>query len=269
MRWLKVLSSPRLIAYLWLERARFKVKMKRCIVATSPNLTNILMQVYPKIAGMLSTITPGVESVRRLVDADAQCVARKQLGLPQFGHCILFVANDYEKKGLKTLIEAMPLILSPTFLVVVGNASHIPKFEAIANNYGVSGRVYFLGALADMEAPYSAADCLAHPTLEDTFAMVVLEAMAHGLPVVVSDQQYCGISEMLVDGRQALILKNPRDPKELGAKISRSLDDISLRECLSNEGALFAKSFLWQSIADAQERMYQGLTASTGSMPNR
>jgi UDP-glucose:(heptosyl)LPS alpha-1,3-glucosyltransferase len=269
LRWLKVISSPRLIAYLLLEKARFKVRKKRCIVGTSPSLTNILTQIYPEVVGMLSTITPGVESVRRLVDADAQCVARKQLGLPQFGRCVLFVANDYEKKGLKTLIEAMSFIPSPSFLVVVGNASHIRKYEAIASNCGVSDRVYFLGPLADMDAPYAAADCLAHPTLEDTFAMVVLEAMAHGLPVVVSDRQHCGISEMLLDGRQALILSNPKDPKELGVKISCCLDDRCLRESLSYEGSLFAKLFLWESIADVQEQMYQGLAASTGSLPIR
>jgi UDP-glucose:(heptosyl)LPS alpha-1,3-glucosyltransferase len=236
---------------------------------TSPSLAKILMDVYPEIGERLATITPGVVSVHGLVAADVQCIARKQLTLPQDGRLILFVANDYEKKGLRTLIDAMHFVSSPSFLVVVGNAAHIPRFEAMAISSGVADRVRFLGALADMDAPYSAADCLAHPTLEDTFAMVVLEAMAHGLPVVVSDQQHCGISEMLVDGRQALILKNPRDPKELGAKISRSLDDLSLRESLSYEGSLFAKSFLWQSIADAQERMYQRLTASTGSMPNR
>jgi len=67
---------------------------------------------------------------------------------------------------------------------------------------GQGSRVYFLGALSSVDVAYQAADCLVHPTLEDTFAMVVLEALAHGLPVVVSSARYCGIAPRVSESAQ-------------------------------------------------------------------
>ena len=64
--------------------------------------------------------------------------------------------------------------------------------------------------MQDVSPAYLAADVLVHPTLEDTFAMVVLEAMAYGLPVVVSSAAYCGISGLLSHGVNALLVHEPR-----------------------------------------------------------
>jgi len=79
--------------------------------------------------------------------------------------------------------------------------------RALARDLGITERVRFLGIQSDMDPVYRAAESLVHPTLEDTYAMVVLEAMAHGLPVVVSGTPWCGISAELSDGVNALLLK--------------------------------------------------------------
>jgi UDP-glucose:(heptosyl)LPS alpha-1,3-glucosyltransferase len=99
--------------------------------------------------------------------------------------------------------------------------------------------------------------------MEDTFAMVVLEAMAHGLPVVVSDERYCGISGLLSHGVDAMILSSPTDAAELGAVLARLLDDASLREALSVKARGFAQQRAWPSIAAEQERMYFDLMERT------
>ena len=121
---------------------------------------------------------------------------------------------------------------------------------------GLRGRVHFLGQLREVSPLYRAADVLVHPTLEDTFAMVVLEAMAHGLPVVVSDERYCGISGLLTHGVNAMILSSPTDGAQLSTVLMRLLDDADLRETLSVKAREFAQQRAWPSIAAEQERMY-------------
>lgn len=256
LRWLKVLGSPRLLAYLWLERRRFSVADGRCIVVASGNLMKQMVASYPATAASLRLLTPGVARVVGPASSVQQLAARQRLGLPEAGFGILFVANDYKKKGLDTLLQALQKLPPGSWVAVVGKSGQIPEYSALASALGVADRVTFLGPLKDVADAYVAADCLVHPTLEDAFAMVVLEAMAHGLPVVVSNQRYCGISSLLADCGNALLLEDPHDTSALAASIGRLLEDPALRGRLGQAAAHFAKSYLWSEIARMQEQIY-------------
>jgi glycosyltransferase involved in cell wall biosynthesis len=121
-------------------------------------------------------------------------------------------------------------------------------------------RVFFLGAMSNVEPAYQAANCLAHPTLEDTFAMVVLEAMAHGLPVVVSDAGYCGIASLLTDGEDALLLRNPLNVEAMVALLHKALFDLELRITLSSAAVSFANQHLWSQQASRLDMIYQSVS---------
>lgn len=256
LRWLKVVTSPRLLVYLWLEHLRYAIRGQRSIVLASGNLQAIMARTYPAAVSAMTVVTPGVASVQGPASVEDKLSARQLLDLPELGHCILFVGNDYRKKGLSVLIEAMRSLPEETYLAVVGNSAHIARFQEEARASGLAKRIYFLGALKDVGKAYRAADCLAHPTLEDTFAMVVLEAMAHGLPVVVSNSRYCGIADLLEDGRNALILENPRDANALADALKRVLYEPVLSGNLSEAGCTFARSHQWSDAALAQEEIY-------------
>lgn len=256
LRWLKVLTSPRLIAYLLLEHLRFAPQPDRRIIATSPSLHRLMARTYPDSASMLETIAPGVATVAGASNSDAKDKARASLGLPLQGHCVLFVGNDYRKKGLSTLLQSLSQLPAEVFLAVVGNPAYIAEFKQVASTHGVADRVYFLGALKEIDHAYVAATCLAHPTLQDTFAMVVLEAMAHGLPVVVSAENYCGISGLLVDGVNALILHEPGDASALTQLLQAVLFEPALGQRLGLAATQFCRSYSWQSLALRQEAIY-------------
>ena len=251
--WLNVLTSPRLLAYLALERGRFAVQPNRHIVLTSPSLLAIFKSTYPACANTLSVITPGVGKVDFSFDKAA---AKQALGLPAQGWMIAFVGNDYEKKGLPTLLQALKTLPEHVNLAVVGNQAQMPVYQKLANQLGLESRVRFLGAVADVSNVYQAADCLAHPTREDTFAMVVLEALSYGLPTVVSQARYCGIAGLLTDGQNALMLDDPKDAAALAALLRRILDDTDLRANLSRQALAFADGYAWEAIARQQEAMY-------------
>ncbi|MDO9164842.1 MAG: glycosyltransferase family 4 protein [Rhodoferax sp.] len=256
MRWLKVVTSPRLLVYLWLERLRFSVGDGRCIVVTSKSLMTQMASTYPATARALRIVTPGVTTAGAIATLAQQFAARQRLGLPEGGFGILFVGNDYRKKGLETLIRTLQQLPDDIWLAVVGNAAKIPEFQLQAKATGVLSRVFFLGALNDVSGAYVASDCLAHPTLEDTFAMVVLEAMAHGLPVVVSSERYCGISGLLTPEGNALILAEPRDSKALADALLRLVQDSLLRQRLREAATAFAAQYQWATIALQQEAIY-------------
>ena len=256
LRWIKVATSPRLLVYLLFERARLAGHPQRHrVVVASTALQNIFQLTYPMMTQAPAVITPGVKPVAP-TDALKKKSARATLGLPQTGACILFVGHDYRKKGLEVLVNSLARLPPDTVLAVVGNPAQIPVFRDQANRLGMAPRVFFLGALADVSEAYVAADMLAHPTLEDTFAMVVLEAMAHALPVVVSDARYCGISALLDDGVNALILHDPKDAEALSDLLRRVTRDAPLRQRLGEAATVFSQAHQWPEIARQQEAIY-------------
>ena len=262
LRWVKVVTSPRLLAYLGLERLRFTSRPGRKVVVTSESLRMIMESTYPDCRTMISVITPGIKRHDLPVTPLRKKNARSLLGLPQEGQCMLFVANDYRKKGLKTLLKALAQCPSSFVLAVVGNLSEMPIFMNQVKILNLESRVFFLGSLRNVEPAYESADCLAHPTLEDTFAMVVLEAMSYGLPVIVSSSRYCGISDILHHGENALIVDDPLDPSELRHALEQALTQPLLYAQLSRGAITFARCYQWSSLALQQESLYLDVTAA-------
>ena len=256
LRWVKVWASPRLLTYLFLERARYAARRYRQVVVTSDSLKVMMEMAYPGSSPMIRVITPGITMPELPVTPQRKNDARSSLGLPAIGRCLLFVANDYRKKGLDALLEALVRLPADVMLAVAGNSAHIPSFRSKVASLDLADRVFFLGAVKNIGIAYEAADFLVHPTLEDSFAMVVLEAMAHGLPVVVSGPKYCGISGLLQRGINAMVVDNPKDVPRLASALVEVLGCPDFAARLANEAIAFAKRYQWRELAAAQETLY-------------
>jgi glycosyltransferase involved in cell wall biosynthesis len=264
--YLKAATSPRLLAYLILEKGRFSEqnsKTPRVIIVTSPSLLSIFKNTFPNNKNDISIVTPGVAKAELHFDKQ---VIRKELNIPINCFAIAFIGNRYDIKGLPTLLVAMQQLPEHVHLIVVGNNEEISRFQQQAKglnlNTSSNERVHFLGAVNDISKVYQIADCLVHPTLEDTFAMVVLEAMSYGLPVIVSREKYCGIAGLLTDHINALILQDPKDVAVLAQKLQRILDNTELRRKLSGEALKFANDYNWACIAQQQEQIYLKIAKS-------
>jgi UDP-glucose:(heptosyl)LPS alpha-1,3-glucosyltransferase len=269
LRCLKVALSPRLLVYLALETARYAPAAGKSVVATSNSLRGKILQSYPHTAHMLTVVTPGVTLVPGLATADARRTARQALGLPLSGTCLLLVGNDYRKKGLPAALQALAALPESYYLAVVGNSQHIATFLPVAESLGVGNRVYFLGVRDDVTPAYQAADALWHPTLEDTFAMVVLEAISHGLPVFVSSSKYCGISELLSHGVQMVVLNDPHNSGALAASTQALFGDRQRYTLMSAACVVFAQQYQWSIIAGQQELLYWLAVDKAGSGRSR
>lgn len=261
LRCLKLVTSPRLLTYMGLERWRYARQERRQIVVTSGSLRGIMAGSYPLSEPMLSVITPGIDLPQLAQSVSAQkntrAVARQRLSLPATGSCLLFIANDFRKKGFNTLLNALVHLPEDTVLAVVGNPNQTHDFSSTISKLKLGHRVFFLGRMNDISQAYLAADCLVHPTFEDTFAMVVLEAMSYGLPCVVSGPEFCGISGLLENRVNALLLKDPRDAQALGLLLQELARDAHLQHTLSVQALRFAERYQWSALAEQQDAVYR------------
>ena len=128
----------------------------------------------------------------------------------------------------------------------------------------VAQRVTLVDPTPDVAQYFAAADIYAHPTLNDSYAMAPLEAMSHGLPVVVSSPAYCGFAQYLSAGKDALILQDPRDGAQLAQALQRLGDEPDLRAALSERGLAIARDQSWETVAARYEALYQAVLDERG-----
>jgi UDP-glucose:(heptosyl)LPS alpha-1,3-glucosyltransferase len=134
----------------------------------------------------------------------------------------LFVAMNYRLKGMAPLLRALARVPKDCrFRIAIVGGPKYGRYEALARRLGVLHRVKFLGFRPDPRDAYFAADFLVHPTFYDPCSLVVLEALACGLPVVTS--RFNGASEKL-DPSCGIVVDDPHDARELGAAITDMLD---------------------------------------------
>lgn len=180
-------------------------------------------------------------------------VAREQLGLPPEAFAVLLVGNDWKRKGLDCLWQAVQQLSRPHLrLLLRGEDDPAPYRQ----EWGASGAtpVTVLPSREDVEFYYAAADLLVAPSLEDTFSLPPLEAMGAGLPVIVSRK--AGVSEIVTHDRDALILENPNDADELAELIGQVCDNPSLRLKLSERAVATARQFTWDANAERMKQIF-------------
>ena len=257
---LQLITSPRLLTYWVLEKLRMRHQPGRFLVAVSEPVKTVLNKDLKLKMEHIHVISPGIEATH-LHSSTEKMQARLDLELPIEGKCLLWVGNNAIKKGLPTLLGALAGLPKDVFLVLVGSATPENKWRSQVAALGLQDRIYFKGVLDDMTLVYTAADLLVHPTLEDTFGMVVLEAMSHAVPAIVSSEQYCGISAELTHLNNAWILQDPLDAKALEKAIESSLES-NTHEAMSQQAIAWAGTQDWHHLALAQEALYYDVVRS-------
>jgi UDP-glucose:(heptosyl)LPS alpha-1,3-glucosyltransferase len=255
-RKLKFFTSPRLWTYAALEFFRFRVKSNRLWVAVSIPLMQQLQQMHrPLPDGQLFSIAPGIYP---RTNEDRGTTPKPPIFKDTTANSkiLLWVGNDAVKKNLQTVLRALSA-LDPSYkLLVVGKARPLKHWQDQLEALGIADRVKFLGVVSAMNDIYASADILLHPTLEDTFGMVVLEAMSFGLPVVVSSSEHCGIAADLQHGLNAFILADPKDAEAMKAAVVEISQPLVHATYKANSVA-FANNCLWPHVAAQYEVLYQ------------
>lgn len=204
-----------------------RLSFLRAAVVVSPSLglARELTETYPFLGGNICTIPNpvSVESFARPEQHD-RAPLLAQLGLPVEGRVLCFAAlGDFSRKGLGILLEAMAGMeeQSVRLLVVGGNAGEIAEFTAHAQDLGVAHRVVFAGFQGDIRPYLWAADLFVLPSSYEIFPLVVMQAMAAGVPAIVT--RLHGVEEYAVHGENAWIVE--RNPQAVRAAIIDALSD--------------------------------------------
>ncbi|MFQ5830362.1 MAG: glycosyltransferase family 4 protein, partial [Candidatus Methylomirabilia bacterium] len=174
---------------------------------------------------------------------------------------LLFVGNLEPRKNLLTLIRAYEhlheLLDNTPPLVLVGSEGW--RNREILKRLTASPRaasIRWLGYRDDQEVPVlvSGAACLVYPSLYEGFGLPPLEAMASGVPVVVSEVP--ALREVVAD---AGLVVDPRDPEQIARAIAHILGDKDLQHALGARGLERASQFSWELTARRTVEVYEAV----------
>jgi UDP-glucose:(heptosyl)LPS alpha-1,3-glucosyltransferase len=161
----------------------------------------------------VAVIPHGVDLDRfRPLEPALRAAARERLGIDG-RFTALFAAHNFRLKGLPALLEAWRGLDPSRFLLLVAGRGKAPAGATRAGN------VRFLGHRDDLADLYRAADALVHPTFYDPFPLVVLEALASGLPVITT--RWNGAASILTEGREGFVIDDPWRAHDLRDRIER------------------------------------------------
>lgn len=134
----------------------------------------------------------------------------------------LIIAQDFERKGLGQAIEAISLVRDPRLMLTVVGKQSTDRYQTLAAACGVADRITFAGATSDTRPFYRDAEFFVLPTKHDPCSLVVLEALAMGLPVIST--KFNGACEIMTDGVHGFVLDDPNDVNALADRMTKLLD---------------------------------------------
>lgn len=189
--------------------------------------------------------------------SERRTAAREQLGVSEDELAVLLIGNGWKNKGLDTLLGSLAQLrnLKMRLLVVGRDDTSLYKARIVAE--GLQDRVAFLPPDSDVMKFYAAADVYAAPSLEDSFNLPVLEAMACGLPTIVSVR--AGASDLIRHGENGLLLRDPRDAQELSREIGLLYEDAGLRERLGQAARRTAADCTWERNAQQTDEFLESV----------
>jgi UDP-glucose:(heptosyl)LPS alpha-1,3-glucosyltransferase len=225
------------------------------IICLSAAMRQVAWRHYALREGQVQVVLNGVD-LRRYSPEGKQAIRqakREQLGLDDTDVAALIVSNNHRRKGLRQAIEAIGALAKADArakLVVVGR-DRTSRYERLAATLGVRDRVVFAGAADDPVACYAACDLFVLPTAFDPCSLVVLEALAMGLPVITTRQN--GAGEVMEDGVHGFLVDDQADVPALreawGNLLSDSLRQKMRQAAMSLRGELSTEKHLERVLA--------------------
>jgi glycosyltransferase involved in cell wall biosynthesis len=171
---------------------------------------------------------------------------------------VLTVARLIPRKGLEHLLHAMTFLKDePVHLTIQGGGPEGDRLQRLAVSLGIQDRISFAGFRPRHLLPgvYQAADIFVLPSLSESCGLALLEAMACGLPVVITEVG--GMVEHVQDGLNGFVVP-PRDPAALAAALRRLIHDAELRQAMGERNAQrIRERYTWDAVADAYLATYK------------
>ena len=188
---------------------------------------------------------------------------KEDLSIPEEGKIVLFASRLIVEKGVYVLLESIPLVVRKdknVHFLIAGDGPEKVRMEEICRQKGIQGNVRFTGHITGdrLSEAFSCADLFAFPTYHsEGMPMVILEALAAGLPIVSTP--FGAIPDILKDGINGFLIE-PNAPERLAEKILLVLHREELKKRMKTANLQLAKNeFDREIVLSRLERLYASL----------
>ena len=228
---------------------------KACIVV-SQVMQKEFARHYGDAAKNIIVIPNGVDTLRfhptnRLLYRGQ---IRQEHGVSRSDPLLMFAGGDWERKGVRYIIEALPLLSKRNVKLIIIGRGDEEYYGRLAELEQVRDRMFFVSHSSRLWEYYAASDVFVFPTIYEPFGLVITEAMASGLPVVTT--RLAGAADFITDGVDGLLLDKPGDINELAAKIELLLSNAELRKTMGERARETAEKFSWDQVAQKTLKVY-------------
>jgi glycosyltransferase involved in cell wall biosynthesis len=229
---------------------RFLARRAHLVVTVSQTERRRLEALGFARRGRIEVVANGVSrAYRPLADQDPETLRQVSERYSLSGAFLLYVGRMSARKNIQGLLAAFARLGEwPGQLILAGSLNRgKQRIEKLINELGLTGRVRCLGWVPDEDLPllYALARGFVYLSFDEGFGLPLLEALASGVPAVVSDiavmHEVCGAAALFVD---------PRAPEAIAASLRRVLADETLRRELSGRGCGQAAKFRWENSAE-------------------
>jgi UDP-glucose:(heptosyl)LPS alpha-1,3-glucosyltransferase len=237
-----------------LEEKHFRHRAYKKLIATTPAVRDDLNRFYGVPADDVVIIPNGFnpDEFTPHRRSEHRGAMRKKLGLNPDQIVLLFVANELERKGFKTILGALKRLGRKNLrLIAIGKP---PKKQVmqLASHYGVADLVIAAGQSASVSDFHAAADLFVLPTQYEAFSLAIIESLGSGLPVVTSSVS--GAGDAIQPGINGQIVRDPTNPDELAAVLKPMLDHDTLAVYSAGTPAT-AQEYQWPTLLAKYEQV--------------
>jgi UDP-glucose:(heptosyl)LPS alpha-1,3-glucosyltransferase len=239
------------------ERDMFEHPQLRAVICNSHMVRDEILQRFIIDPDKLHVIANGVDIERfhPSVRERYRAPMRRQLGIAPDVPVLVFVGSGFERKGLALTLRALAQMrtVKAATLVIVGGDKRSAAYQELACQLGIAPAVRFVGEQSDVLPYYGMADAFILPTLYDPFPNAALEALACGLPIIVSEA--CGAKEVVVEGQTGWVCSasNVNSLSRLMLLASQGLTDPERRLIFQTAARAVAEQY---SLAELGKKLH-------------
>jgi UDP-glucose:(heptosyl)LPS alpha-1,3-glucosyltransferase len=240
---------------------------KPMVLCLSDYVKGMILRHYPDITDQLVKLFNGTDLklFDPVVHASARQTIRRQFGISPDATVALMIAQHFERKGLAEVILATANIAkqsrdSAPIVLVVGKDDP-SRSRQQARRLGIEDKIIFAGQTTSTADFYAASDFFVLPTRHDSCSLVVLEALAMGLPAIST--VFNGACEIMTDGRHGYVLKDPADAGGLTVAMTKLINPQT-RQMMRDGCLALRPSLSFDAHMDRLEEIYELRFKSAG-----
>jgi len=245
----------------FVEGLVFRCNSHKAHIVVSQSMKREFIRHYGAAAENITVIPNGVDlemfnPANRSLYRDS---IRQRHGISRSDPVLMLAGDDWERKGVSYAIEALSLLPQPDVKLLIVGSGDAKFYGQLAELKQVRERIIFVPHSSNLQEYYAASDVFVLPTIYEPFGLVIVEAMASGLPVITSG--LAGAADVIIDGVNGLLLREPSDVNDLATKIELLLLNAELRRTMGEHARETAGKLSWDCVTQKTIDVYNGVSS--------